>query len=162
MYIRPVYDDTKLKDLPGAEIVLPGLADLKAGRESVNASAVQAAAPRLRRAGIDAPSATGDTPAAHVLYQQLSAELGNAAHSRYNAILDRVLSFAIAAERRNRVQTVPTGATSLRRSDPATEAEEVRIRRLREDAERPISVNLAETIELSHALLKMAGSPSRQ
>lgn len=88
-----------LENLPGAEIVLPGLADLKAGRKSVNASAVQAAAPRLRRAGIDAPSATGDTPAAHVLYRQLSAELGNAAHSRYNAILSRVVSFAGAAER---------------------------------------------------------------
>lgn len=99
MYIRPVHDETKLKDLPGAEIVLPGLADLKAGRESVNASAVQAAAPRLRRAGIDAPSAAGDTPAAHVLYRRLSAELGNAAHSRYNAILSRVVSFAGAAER---------------------------------------------------------------
>lgn len=91
--------DEALQNLPGAEIVLPGLADLKEGRESVNASAVQAAAPRLRRAGIDAPSATGDTPAAHVLYRQLSAELGDAAHSRYNAILDRVVSFAGAAER---------------------------------------------------------------
>jgi hypothetical protein len=91
--------DDAFQNLPGAEIVLPGLADLKAGRESVNASAVQAAAPRLRRAGIDAPSADGDTPAAHVLYQQLSAELGDAAHSRYNAILSRVVSFAGAAER---------------------------------------------------------------
>jgi hypothetical protein len=41
----------ELKSLPGAEIVLPGLADLAAGRETVNASAVQCAAPRLRFAG---------------------------------------------------------------------------------------------------------------
>jgi hypothetical protein len=91
--------DESLKSLPGAEIVLPGLADLEAGRESVNASAVQAAAPRLRRAGLNAPTETGDTPAAHVLYRQLSDELGDAAHSRYNAILARVASFAGAAER---------------------------------------------------------------
>jgi hypothetical protein len=91
--------DDSLKNLPGAEIVLPGLADLEAGRESVNASAVQAAAPRLRRAGVDAPSATGDVPAAHRLYEQLSNQLGDAAHSRYNAILSRVASFAGAAER---------------------------------------------------------------
>jgi hypothetical protein len=91
--------DDNLKNLPGAEIVLPGLADLEAGRESVNASAVQAAAPRLRRAGLDAPSATGDIPAAHQLYRQLSNELGDSAHSRYNAILARVASFAGAAER---------------------------------------------------------------
>jgi hypothetical protein len=90
--------DEQLKNLPGAEIVLPGLADLAAGRETVNASAVQSAAPRLRRAGLDAPSAEGETPAAHRLYAQLSEELGDAAHSRYNAILARVASFAGAAE----------------------------------------------------------------
>jgi len=88
-----------LKSLPGAEIVLPGLADLEAGRESVNASAVLAAAPRLRRAGLDAPSASGDVPAAHLLYDQLNDQLGDGAHSRYNAILARVASFAGAAER---------------------------------------------------------------
>jgi hypothetical protein len=46
--------------------------------------------------------------------------------------------------------------------DAAAEAEAVRRRRLREDAQRPMSVNLAETIELSHALLKMAASAQRQ
>jgi hypothetical protein len=90
--------DDSLKNLPGAEIVLPGLADLEAGRESVNASAVQAASPRLRRAGLDAPDAVG-APAAHRLYDQLNDQLGDAAHSRYNAILARVASFAGAAER---------------------------------------------------------------
>lgn len=91
--------DVDLKALPGAEIVLPGLADLEAGRETVNASAVQAAAPRLRRAGVDAPGVDDDPPAAHRLYRQLSDELGDGAHSRYNAILARVASFAGAAER---------------------------------------------------------------
>ncbi|HEU4905078.1 MAG TPA: hypothetical protein VFT19_03045 [Solirubrobacterales bacterium] len=38
---------------------------------------------------------------------------------------------------------------------PAEVAEAVRVKRLREDAKRPISVNLAETIALSHDLLKM-------
>jgi hypothetical protein len=46
--------------------------------------------------------------------------------------------------------------------DAAAEAEAVRRQRLREDAKRPMSVNLAETIELSHALLKMAASAQRQ
>jgi hypothetical protein len=91
--------DERLEGLPGAEIVLPGIADLEAGRQSVFASAVQCAAPRLRRAGLDAPSAEGSTPAAHELYRQLSDELGDRAHSRYNAILTRVVSFAGAAER---------------------------------------------------------------
>ena len=45
---------------------------------------------------------------------------------------------------------------------PAEAAEAVRIRRLREDAKRPISVNLAETIALSHALVKMADASKRR
>lgn len=82
--------------------MLPGLEDLAAGRASVNALAVQCAAPRLRRAGLDASSAKGEAPAAHLLYEQLSSELGDGAHSRYNAILARVASFAGAAERARR------------------------------------------------------------
>jgi len=39
----------------------------------------------------------------------------------------------------------------------AEEAEAVRVQRLREDARRPISVNLAETIALSHKLMRFAG-----
>lgn len=97
-YIRSVPDDS-LKRLPGAEIVFPGIADLEAGRTTVNAHAVQSAAPRLRRAGLDVPDSSDGAPAAHALYRQLSDELGDAAHSRYNAILSRVVSFAGAAER---------------------------------------------------------------
>jgi hypothetical protein len=36
--------------------------------------------------------------------------------------------------------------------------EVVRVRRLREDARRPISVNLAEGIALSHKLMRFAGA----
>jgi len=46
--------------------------------------------------------------------------------------------------------------------DAAAEAEAVRLRRLRKDAQRPMSVNLAETIALSHALLKMADAARRR
>lgn len=44
----------------------------------------------------------------------------------------------------------------------AAAAEAVRVQRLREDAQRPMSVNLAETIALSHELLKMAAAAQRQ
>lgn len=91
-------EDQMMEDLPGAEIVLPGIADLKAGRKSTNALAVESAAPRLRALGLEAGEAEGEIPAAHQLYQQLSRDLGDAAHSRYNAILARVASFARAAE----------------------------------------------------------------
>jgi hypothetical protein len=45
---------------------------------------------------------------------------------------------------------------------PAEANEAVRVRRLREDALRPASVNLAETIALSHALIKMAGAAKQR
>jgi hypothetical protein len=43
-------------------------------------------------------------------------------------------------------------------SSPAETAETVRVRQLREDARRPISVNLAEGIALSHKLMRFAGA----
>lgn len=43
-------------------------------------------------------------------------------------------------------------------SPAAQQAEAVRLQRLREDAQRPMSVNLAEGIALSHKLLSFAGS----
>lgn len=43
----------------------------------------------------------------------------------------------------------------------AEKAEAVRVQRLREDARRPIGVNLAETIALSHKLMRFAGSARR-
>lgn len=43
-------------------------------------------------------------------------------------------------------------------SSAAETAEAVRVRRLREDARRPISVNLAEGIALSHKLMRFTGA----
>ena len=90
-----------LAKLPGAEIVLPGIEDLKEGRETVNALAVRAAAARLGVRDLVGEEETGE-PAAHRLYRLLNSELGDAAHSRYNAILRRVVSFARAADSRRR------------------------------------------------------------
>jgi hypothetical protein len=51
---------------------------------------------------------------------------------------------------------------SLRQRDDgknaAAEAEAVRLRRLRKDAQRPMSVNLAEGIALSHQLMRFTGA----
>lgn len=91
-------DERMLTSLPGAEIVLPGIADVEEGAESINASAVLSASSRLVRAGLSIPPGTDEGLAAHRLYEQLADELGDAAHSRYNAILERVSSFARAAE----------------------------------------------------------------
>jgi hypothetical protein len=43
------------------------------------------------------------------------------------------------------------------KASAAAEAEAVRVRRLREDAQRSLSENLAEGIALSHKLLRFTG-----
>lgn len=55
------------------------------------------AAERLRDAGVDVPAVPAGRPSHH-LYQRLAEQHGDAAHSRYNALLGRVVSFARAAE----------------------------------------------------------------
>jgi hypothetical protein len=83
--------------LPGHELVSAGLADLAAGRESESSLLVSMAAPRLRALGFDVPSGGGEQPS-HRLYELL-AERERGAHSRYNALVGRIVSFARAAER---------------------------------------------------------------
>jgi hypothetical protein len=90
--------EEEMERLPGSEIVLVGIADLRAGRRSVEASAVQSASTRLRHLGLDAPGAPGPVPASHELYLRLRDDLGDGAHARHKAILARVASFAGAAE----------------------------------------------------------------
>jgi hypothetical protein len=52
----------------------------------------------------------------------------------------------------------PIQRASKPSKDAAAEAEAVRLNRLREDAQRPMSVNLAEGIALSHKLMQFVGS----
>jgi hypothetical protein len=81
--------------LPAADWVREGLHDLSRGVESVHALLVSVGAPRLQRLGIRVPNAF-DTPE-HRLYQRLAAENPDAAHSRYNALIRRLVSFEHAA-----------------------------------------------------------------
>jgi hypothetical protein len=82
---------------PGHELVSAGLTDLAAGRESESSLLVAMAASRLRTLGFDVPEGGGERPS-HRLYELLS-EAEQGAHSRYNALVRRIVSFARAAER---------------------------------------------------------------
>jgi hypothetical protein len=92
---RPItgHRDTQLSGLPGWELVAGGLADLAAGRETVFAMLVKSGADRLSRVGIDVPGSP--EPDANLrMYELLEAEVGEGrAHSRYNALRRRLLSF---------------------------------------------------------------------
>jgi len=83
-------------ELPGAELVHRGIADLADGRESVESLLVSIGAPRLERLGFRVPR-TVSSPE-HRLYEWLAAEDEDAAHGRYNALVRRLVSFERAAE----------------------------------------------------------------
>lgn len=89
---------TPLTQLPGGDLVVQGMEDLRQGVESIPALLVLIAAPRLQQLGFDVPRADpSDTLPEHRLYERLAQEHGNAAHSRYNALLRTLTSFNRAA-----------------------------------------------------------------
>lgn len=51
--------------------------------------------------------------------------------------------------------------TSSQEATSAANAEAVRVQRLREDAQRSLSVNLAEGIALSHKLMRFTGAAQK-
>jgi hypothetical protein len=83
--------------LPGGDIVESGLRDLAASRDSAAADLVLIGAPRLSRLGFDV-SLDRAVGAEHRLYLRLAAEDPRTAHSRYNALIRRLVSFERAAE----------------------------------------------------------------
>ena len=78
--------------LPGYEIVEPGLNDLENNIESVNALLLLCAGSRLRQLGIAVPYSDISDPSIR-LYLKLSTLYGDGAHSKYNALRRRLLSF---------------------------------------------------------------------
>ncbi len=77
--------------LPGGDLVETGLAHLAAGQESVESLLVSIGAPRLSRAGIAISGAFPDPELR--LYAKLQDVDANRAHSRYNALIRRLVSF---------------------------------------------------------------------
>lgn len=83
--------------LPGGELIQRGLEDLTSGRESEAALLVLIGAPRLRQLGLEVPAATATIPE-HQLYRILTRRDPDSAHSRYNALIRRLVSFERALE----------------------------------------------------------------
>jgi hypothetical protein len=87
-------------DLPGGDLVLRGLADLSHGIESEAALLVSIGAPRLTMLGYSLVDPIPD--AEHRLYEMLRKAGPMAAHSKYNALIRRLVSFERAAACANR------------------------------------------------------------
>ena len=80
-----------LSALPGGDLMAKGLRDLAANRDTVEAALVEVGAPKLRGLGLMVTSSR-DVPEHH-LYALLSRETPDSAHSRYNALIRRLVSF---------------------------------------------------------------------
>ena len=85
------------EDLPGNELIRTGLEDLRRGAESVPALLVSIGAPRLRSLDLPIPDQTSLNPE-YRLYELLRRSDPDAAHSRYNTLVNRLVSFDRAAE----------------------------------------------------------------
>jgi hypothetical protein len=83
--------------LPGGDLINEGVRDLHDGRETIAALLVAIGSPRLRRLGLELPGALPEYPE-HRLYDLLSQDGPDSAHSRYNALIRRLVSFERAAE----------------------------------------------------------------
>jgi hypothetical protein len=86
-----------MDSLPGSDLVRQGIEDLDRGIETIPALLVSIAAPRLRMVGLKVPERVFSAPE-HRLYQQLWLDDPDGAHSRYNALIRRLISFERAAE----------------------------------------------------------------
>jgi len=85
------------EEFPGGDLIDKGLADLEAGRETVEALLVSIGALRLLLAGIPVPDETSPNPERR-LYDRLALEDSDSAHSRYNALVRRLVSFESTVE----------------------------------------------------------------
>jgi hypothetical protein len=83
-------------DLPGGDLIAAGLDDLRRGAETVPSLLVSVGAPRLRRLGHIVPAVVPDPE--HRLYALLALHDSDSAHSRYNALIRRLVSYERAAE----------------------------------------------------------------
>jgi hypothetical protein len=85
------------ESFPGSDLIRQGMEDLARGIDSPPALLVAIGAPRLRKLGVPVPDTGIDAPE-HRLYLKLSEEDSDSAHSRYNALLRRLVSFERAME----------------------------------------------------------------
>jgi len=83
--------------LPGGDLIEKGIQDLNRGIESTEALLVAVGRPRLSQLGVRVPQHPFTSPELR-LYEHLSRQDSDGAHSRYNALIRKLVSFERAAE----------------------------------------------------------------
>lgn len=106
-----------IADLPGADLIGPGLLDYAAGRVTKGSLMVRIGRPRFAAAGllkdVSEPLPL-ERDAEHVLYELVCRETGRNAYPEYRALLRLLVSFENAADQRHRLHL-------MARSEPATQ-----------------------------------------
>jgi hypothetical protein len=88
----------ELNELPGSELILPGLEDLRHGRNNtIGSLLISIASIRLAAAGLEIPQEYLASEPELVLYAHLQTERDDA-YAYYNALLDSLNSFCSALE----------------------------------------------------------------
>ena len=83
--------------LPGHDLIIAGLEDIANRRQTVESLLVSIGAPKLRLLGFSLPDDLVKDPE-HKLYDLLAEENSDTAHSRYNALIRRLVSFERAVQ----------------------------------------------------------------
>ena len=81
-----------MKSLPGNDLIETGVEDLRQQRQTIPALLVAIGAPKLRSLGLEVPKDLPSNPE-HRLYDLLSDSEPDSAHSKYNALIRRLVSF---------------------------------------------------------------------
>lgn len=88
-------DSTLMNSLPGSDLIEAGLRDLQDRRETIASLLVSIGAPKLRSLGMDIPTIPAPFASSpeHRLYDLLATDNPDSAHSRYNALIRKLVSF---------------------------------------------------------------------
>ena len=81
-----------MDSLPGNDLIEMGVEDLLHHRQTIPALLVAIGAPKLRSLGLEIPQNLPANPE-HRLYDLLSDSEPDSAHSKYNALIRRLVSF---------------------------------------------------------------------
>jgi hypothetical protein len=82
----------QMSSLPAQDLITEGIRDLHSRRETIPALLVAIGAPKLRSLGLEVPENVPSNPE-HRLYDLLSATEPDSAHSKYNALIRKLVSF---------------------------------------------------------------------
>ncbi len=96
--------ENDLRRYPGGDLVAKGLSDVQTGCRSQEALLVLIARPRLTALGFELnPGEYSAMSSEHLLYEVLEETHGPGAHSAYNALIRKIVSFARAYSAAQRV-----------------------------------------------------------